>query len=193
MGASFVIDLFGAIQRERKSAVASLTAARAEAETVRLAWLAELLSSYSDARYYQEVLALTRDTINTRKETVDITRGQYEAGAATEYEVAEAQALLSTARAALPQYAALFDANVYAIATLLNEPAARIMTQMQKGAAQLPTLRGLRSGIPADLLRNRPDVRSAEANLAAAVAVTALTSDTLRAGISPVLLAEMHA
>jgi multidrug efflux system outer membrane protein len=170
LGASFVIDLFGGIQRERESAIAAVSAARADAETGRLAWLAELLADYSDARYYQEVLALTRDTIKARKETVDITRSQLAAGAATEYEVAEAQALLSTARASLPQYAALFDAKVYAIATLLNEPAGPILSQMQKGAAQLRTPGGASTGVPADLLRNRPDVRSAEAELTAAVA-----------------------
>jgi multidrug efflux system outer membrane protein len=168
--ASFVIDLFGGIQREREGALAAVTAAQADVETVRLAWLAELLGAYADARYYQEVLALTRDTIKAREETVDITRSQYESGAATEYEVAEAQALLSTARAALPQYAALFDAEVYTIATLLNEPADPIMKQLQKGAAQLRTPSGGATGVPADVLRNRPDVRSAEAELAVALA-----------------------
>ncbi|WP_372803219.1 efflux transporter outer membrane subunit [Paracoccus seriniphilus] len=184
LGASMVIDLFGGIRRERESAMASLTAARAEAETIRLAWLAELLSAYSDARYYQEVMALTRKTINARKETVNITRSQFEAGAATEYEVAEAQALLSTAQASLPQYSALFDANVYAIATLLNEPAGPIMTQMQKGSPQLSTPGGGRTGVPADLLRNRPDVRRAEADLAAAVAEIGVAEAALYPSLS---------
>ncbi len=184
LGAAFVLDLFGGIKRERESASASLTAAKAEAETVRLAWLAELLSAYSNARYYQEVMALTRTTISTRNETVEITRSQLEAGAATEYEVAEAQALLSTARASLPQYAALFDANIYAIATLLNEPASPIVAQMQKGAPQLRTPGNARTGVPADLLRNRPDVRSAEADLAAAMANVGVAEAALYPSLS---------
>lgn len=184
LGASFVLDLFGGIKRERQSAAASLTSARAEAETVRLAWLAELLAAYSDARYYQEVMALTRATISARQETVDITSSQFKAGAATEYEVAEAQALLSTARASLPQYAALFDANVYAIATLLNEPAGPITTQMQKGSRQLTTPANAKTGVPADLLRNRPDVRSAEADFAAAVANAGVAEAALYPSLS---------
>ncbi len=184
LGAGFVIDLFGSIRRERESALASLSAARADAETVRLAWLAELIAAYSDARYFQEVLALTRDTIKAREETVDITRSQYEAGAATEYELAEAQALLSTARASLPQYAALFDARVYAIATLLNEPAGPILRRLQNGAAQLRTPGGAHTGVPADLLRNRPDVRSAEAELAAAVAEVGVAEAALYPSLS---------
>lgn len=184
LGASLVIDLFGGIRREREAAVASLTAARAEEETVRLAWLAELIAAYSDARYYQEAMALTRTAIATREETVSITRSQFNAGAATEYEVAEARALLSTARADLPQFAALFDANVYAIATLLNEPAGPIKAQMQKGAPQLSSPGDVRTGVPADLLRNRPDVRSAEAELAAAVANVGVAEAALYPALS---------
>ncbi|MBB94127.1 MAG: RND transporter [Rhodobacteraceae bacterium] len=170
LGAAYVIDIFGGYRRERQAAEANVVAAQADVETVRLAWLAELVAAYSDARYNQAALELTRQTIAAREETVEITQGQFNAGAATEYEVAQAQALLATARANLPQYAALFDANVYAIATLLNEPAGPIMSAMQRGAAQLRTPGGGNTGVPADLLRNRPDVRSAEADLAAAVA-----------------------
>lgn len=170
LDAALVLDFFGGIRREQEGAAASLDSARAEAEATRLAWLAELVGGYSDARHYQEALALTRNTIRTREETVRITRDKYSAGGATQYEVAEAEALLSTARAELPQYAALFDASVFAIATLLNEPAGPLVTRMQKGAAQLwPPRRGT-TGIPADLLRNRPDIRRAEADLAAAMA-----------------------
>ncbi len=184
LGASLVIDLFGGIRRGREAALASLSGAQADAETVRLAWLAELVAAYSNARYYQEVLALTRATIGSREETVAITRTKFEAGAATEYEVAEAQALLSTARAGLPQYAALFDANVYAIATLLDEPAGPIMAQMQRGSPQLSTPGTARTGVPADLLRNRPDVRRAEADLAAAVAGVGVAEAALYPSLS---------
>ena len=170
LGAAYVIDIFGGYRREREAAEANLVAAQADVETTRLAWLAELVAAYSNARYYQAALELTRQTISAREETVSITEGQYNAGAATEYEVAQAQALLATARANLPQYAALFDSNVYAIATLLNEPAGPILSAMQRGAPQLRTPGGQATGVPADLLRNRPDVRSAEADLAAAVA-----------------------
>lgn len=169
LGASWVIDLFGGIRREREAAAASLAGSRDDAETVRLAWLAELVSAYSNARYNQEAMTLTRTTIKTRQETVNITKSQFEAGASTEYELAEAQALLSTARADLPEFAAAFDSNVFAIATLLNEPSSKIVALMQKGSPQLPAPRDGATGVPADLLRNRPDVRSAEADLAAAV------------------------
>lgn len=170
LGASLVLDLFGGIRRERESALASVREYQADVQTARLAWLADLIAAYANARYYQAAVALTEESISAREETVAITRRQYDAGAATEYELAEAEALLATARADVPQYTALFNSNVFAIATLLDEPAAPILAEMHKSAPQLSAAEKAESGVPAELLHNRPDIRSAEANLAAAVA-----------------------
>ncbi|NTI78539.1 efflux transporter outer membrane subunit [Rhizobium rhizogenes] len=180
LSASLVIDMFGGIRREREAANANLSAAKDDLEKTRLAWLADIIAAYADARYYQEATALTQESINSRVQTVSITKNKYDAGAATEYELAEAQALLDAARADLPQYRAEFNANVFAIAALLNEAADPIMAQMQKGAAQLRTPGKVPTGVPADLLRNRPDVRYYEGLLHAAVAdVGVATADML--------------
>ncbi|SIS70426.1 efflux transporter outer membrane subunit [Phaeovulum vinaykumarii] len=179
LGAAYVLDLFGGVRRAREGARADVVSARAAEETTRLAFLAELVAAYSDARYYQEALALSRQTIAARAETVEITRRQFAAGAATEYELAQAEALLQTARADLPQYAAQFDARVFAIATLLAEPAGPLRTRLQRGAPQLRIPGGSRTGVPADLLRNRPDVRGAEADLASAVAAVGVAEADL--------------
>ncbi|MDP5218846.1 efflux transporter outer membrane subunit [Ruegeria sp. 2205SS24-7] len=168
--ASYVIDLFGGVRRERESAAAELVAAQADVETTRLAWLAELIAAYSNARYYQTAITITRQTISDREQTLEITRRQFEFGDATEYAVAEAEALLAAAKAGVPEFRALFNSNVFAIGTLLNEQSGPIMTRMERGAPQLRTPPAPRTGLPAELLRNRPDVRSSEAALAAAVA-----------------------
>ena len=180
LSASLVLDIFGGIRREREAAIADLAAAQADLEQVRLAWLADVVSAYADARYYQEAIALVRETINAREETVKITAAQYQAGDATEYDLAEAQALLDAARADLPDYLGQFNANVFAIATLLDRPAAPLLKQMERGAPQLRVLNTRQTGVPADLLRNRPDVRYYEAILRSAVAdVGVATSDML--------------
>ncbi len=180
LGASLVLDMFGGIRREREAARADLAAAQADLEQVRLAWLADLIAAYADARYYQEALELARETIKSREETVAVTQRLYDAGDETEYDLAEAQALLDSARADLPNYLAQFNANVFAIASLLNEPAAPLLAQMQKGAAQLRIPGSTAIGVPADLLRSRPDLRYYEGLLQAAVAnVGVSTADML--------------
>lgn len=184
LNASLVLDLFGGLRRESEGAKAGISAAEADLGTARLAWLADLISTYGTARFDQTALALTRQTIATRQKTVEITRHQFEAGSATDYQMAQAQALLDTARADLPNYEARFNANVFALATLLDEPAAPLMAQMQKGARQLRTPGTSTTGVPADLLRNRPDIRSAEASLRQAVAAVGVAEADLYPSIT---------
>lgn len=184
LSAGFVFDLFGGNLRARQGAQAGVLSAEAEAQTVRLAWLAAVVAAYSDARFYQQALELTRDTIAARSRTVEVTRNKVELGSATNFELAQAEALLATARADLPAYEAQFNAQVFRIATLLNEPAPPLLAAMQRGAASLRTPAGPGSGTPADLLRNRPDIRSAEHDLAAAVAAVGVAEADLLPSIS---------
>ncbi|MDB6453607.1 efflux transporter outer membrane subunit [Falsirhodobacter sp. 20TX0035] len=170
LNAQFVIDLFGGVRRARQAALANLGAAQADVGVTRLAYLSSILGAYIDARYYQNALELTRKTIASRQRTLEITQNQRASGAATELDEVQVQALLDSARADLPGLEANFLANVYAMATLLAEPAQPLVARMQRGAPQ-PYPRDTGGiGIPADLVRNRPDVRQAERQFAQAVA-----------------------
>ncbi|WP_172327258.1 efflux transporter outer membrane subunit [Mangrovicoccus sp. HB161399] len=170
LSADLVIDLFGGLRRGRQSAAADLEAARADAGTVRLAYLSALVGAYVDARYYQEALALSRQDIQLRRETLAMTEAKVAAGAATRYDQVLARASVNGAEAELPGLEASFLAQVHAIATLLGEPSKPLVAEMQAGRAQPRAHGGIATGIPAELLRNRPDVRSAEQALIAATA-----------------------
>ena len=184
LSAAFVFDLFGGQRRARQGAAAALQSSVDQAQTVRLAWLASVISAYADARFNQQALALTRETISARARTVDITRTKTEMGSATAFELAQAEALLATARADLPGYEAQFNAQVFRLATLLDEPAGPLLSAMQRGAAPLRTPAGPGTGTPADLLRNRPDVRSTEQDLAAALAAVGVAQAAMLPSIS---------
>lgn len=180
LSAGFVFDLFGGARRAREGAEAAEASAQAQAEVTRLAWLAEVISTYSDARYYQQALALTRDTISAREVTLSVNQTMRGLGSATDLDIAQTRALLQTARADLPSFEALFNAQVYRLSTLLNLQAAPLMAQMQQGAPALRIPAGPGAGVPADLLQNRPDVRAAQFDLMQALAgVGVATADTL--------------
>ena len=168
-GASYVFDLFGGNLRSRQQAEANLEAAAFDLGTVRLAYLSGIVGNYIDARYFQETLALTRQTIRSTERTVNLVRQQRDLGAATDLAVAQAEAELATARSALPSLEAGFTAAVIRISTLLGEPAAPLIADLQRGAAQPSPSRDVGIGIPANLLRSRPDVAAAERRYAAAV------------------------
>ncbi|QDA35828.1 efflux transporter outer membrane subunit (plasmid) [Paracoccus liaowanqingii] len=180
LSAGFVFDLFGGARRAREGASAAYASAEAEVQVTRLAWLAEVINAYSDARFNQQALALTRETIRAREGTLEVTRNMLSLGLATDYDIAQTEALLQTAQADLPSYEAQFNAQVYRLSTLLNLQAGPLMAQMQAGSGALRIPPGPGTGVPADLLRNRPDVRAAQQDLAQALAeVGVATADML--------------
>lgn len=180
LSADFVFDLFGRARRAHEGASAAYAAAEAQVEVIRLAWLAEVIGTYSDARFHQQALALTRETIRARQATLEITNNALSLGMASDFDIAQTEALLQSAQAELPVHQAQFAAQVYRLSTLLNRQAAPLMTEMQRGAGALRIPPGPGAGVPADLLRNRPDLRAAQHDLVQALAAVGVaTADML--------------
>ncbi|WP_068306492.1 efflux transporter outer membrane subunit [Pararhodobacter sp. CCB-MM2] len=169
--ASLILDFFGAERRAREGAIATLQSTELGVGEARLAFVSALISNYIDLRYYQEALAITRQSIGSRRETLELVQVQRRMGATTELSEAQTQAALDDALAALPALERGFYAASYAIATLLAQPAQVLEDRLERGSPQpVPHGANANAGVPADLLRNRPDVRSAERDYAAAVA-----------------------
>jgi multidrug efflux system outer membrane protein len=167
---SWLLDLFGQYRRSKESALASLDSAYATADVARLAFLQDLANSYIDARFFQERLALSKDNLRSRQETYELTQFQLEAGAASRLDVVQAEGLVQSTQAEIPGLETNFRVAAHHIATLLGLPASALLAELQKGAPQPIFRAGIISGVPADLIRNRPDIRRAERDLAAAVA-----------------------
>ncbi|KPH05632.1 efflux transporter outer membrane subunit (plasmid) [Rhizobium acidisoli] len=188
---SWLLDFFGQYRRSRESAIASLGAAYATADNAKLTFLKDLVESYIDARYYQERIALSQASVKSRQQTYELTQLQLKAGAASRLDVVQAEGLVQSTKADIPGLEKSFTESAHHIATLLGMPASSLMGELQNSAGQ-PVFRGdIRAGIPADLIRNRPDIRKAERDLAAAVAdigaaeAQLYPSITLSGSISP--------
>lgn len=188
---SWFLDLFGQYRRAKEGAAASLDAAYASADVAKLAYLSDLVTSYINARYYQERIAIARKNLASRRETLDLTKLQLEAGAASRLDVVQSEGLVNSTLADLPGLETSFRQSAHHIATLLGLPASALIADLQKGAPQPLARRSVNAGVPADLIRNRPDIRRAERELAAAVAEIGVAeaqlypSITLGGSISP--------
>lgn len=169
LSVSWLVDIWGQYHRARQSAKASLDEAYASVDTSRLTYLSDLATAYINARYYQAQLAISNEAVKSRRDTLQLTKLQLEAGAASRLDVVQAEGLVNSTLADIPGYEANFYSNAYHISTLLGLPASTLINDLKKNTGQ-PVARGkILSGIPADLIRNRPDIRSAERALAAAV------------------------
>ncbi|MFT4012668.1 MAG: efflux transporter outer membrane subunit [Paracoccus sp. (in: a-proteobacteria)] len=171
LGISWLIDIFGANRAARAGASAQVDAAYLSAEVARLTVASAIASAYVDARYYQEAIALTRQSLESRRRTLSLTREQDVLGSISRVEVLQAEQLVTQAEAALPALELGYDQSVNRLATLTAGRSADIAARLRRGGGSQPRARyQARVGVPADVIRARPDVRVAERNLAAAAA-----------------------
>lgn len=188
---SWIIDLFGQYRRAKEGAKATLDASYANADVARLTFLSSVITAYVDARYYQERIAIARKNLSSRRETLELTRLQLEAGAASRLDVVQSEGLVNSTLAEIPGLEISFRQSVHRISLLLGLPATSLLADLQKGAAQPYARRSVNAGVPADLIRNRPDIRARERQLAAATAEIGVAeaalypSITLSGSISP--------
>ncbi len=182
--ASWLIDLFGQYRRAKESAEAALDASYDDVNVARLAYLSDLTTSYIEARYNQEALALQRKNLESRRETLKLTNDIKAAGAASSLDVVQAEGLVNTTLAELPGYEAGFHQAANHIATLLGLPATSVTAGLIKGSSQPWPRYNTKVGIPADLIRNRPDIRRAERLLAAQTAAIGVAEAQLYPSLS---------
>ena len=118
LGVSWLIDLFGANRAARRGAGARLDAAYLSAEVARLTVASAIAQAYVDARYYQQATSLTRQSLESRRRTLEMTRQQDVLGSVSRIEVLQAEQLVTQAEAALPALELGFDQSVNRLATL---------------------------------------------------------------------------
>jgi NodT family efflux transporter outer membrane factor (OMF) lipoprotein len=168
VGASWEIDLFGGLQRGVEAADAEARAAEAEHAGVRISVVAEAADAYFQIRGDQARLKFAEDQVATDAHLLDLVRLRQTKGAATDRETAQAQALLSQARATLPPLRTALEAQHNRLDVLMGvQPGT---DSLDLGAvAPIPAVPGVTPDKDAtDLLRRRPDVIAAERRLAAA-------------------------
>jgi len=168
--ASWLLDIFGQYGNARLAAKANLDAAYFSASTARLTFISELINAYIDLRYYQESLALTQSSVATRRETLGLTQTLLDKGAGAQLDVLQAQSALDSTLLQVPALELGFVRGVNRLATLTAQPAAALEAKLQRGAPQPWPRLNVNAGVPADLVRQRPDILAAERAIAAASA-----------------------
>jgi NodT family efflux transporter outer membrane factor (OMF) lipoprotein len=167
--ASWEVDVFGGTRRAVQAAAADIAAGIEDRRAIQVSVAAEVARNYVLLRGYQLEAQLARDNLQLQRESLGLTQEQMNKGVGTQLDVSRAQAEVAATEAAIP----LLERNgwlaVHRIALLLNEPVEKLDFLQQ--ARPIPaTPDAVAVGVPAELLRRRPDIRRAERRLAAATA-----------------------
>ena len=184
LGAAFVLDLFGRGQRATEQARAQRDAQIYQEAAERLAFQAQLVATYLEARFQQASLRSLEQSLAGRQRILGLIREQYALGMSTVLDVTRAEAEIDSARATLPERRAAYQRAVFGIATLLAEPASALLGRMDRDPRQPLPAADPDLGLPVQLVRNRPDVRRAEAELIAATAAIGVATADLYPSLS---------
>lgn len=166
LAASWEIDFWGKFRRELEAANADLDAAGENYRNVLIILLSDVASTYVRLRSCQERLAYAQRNVEIQKGTLESAQRRFHAGKAPEMDVQQARLNLKQTESTIPPLVkAMWDANCQ-LCVLLGIPAQQLFEQLDCGP--IPTAPPeLMVGVPADLLRRRPDIRRAEREAAA--------------------------
>ena len=165
--AAWEIDLFGRVTRRIEAATADAQA-RVEAQrAVRVSLLAELALNYIEYRAYEKRTELARGNIDTLEQTLDIVRVRHESGLADELQLAQAESNLAAEQSRMPPLETGRDRAAHRLAVLVGQRPGTLAELLATRESMPSASPQVAVGIPADLLRRRPDLRRAESELAA--------------------------
>jgi NodT family efflux transporter outer membrane factor (OMF) lipoprotein len=167
---SWEVDLWGHVAREVETAAAQATASEEARRDTMVTASAELARDYVMLRGVQRKLAITRENLDTARQSLQLTRDRAAGGVTTDLDVANAAAQVATVEAALPPFEAQQASLVNALSLLLGSQPGALQVELAAARPIPPVPPRVPVGVPAELARRRPDIRQAEANLHAATA-----------------------
>ena len=170
LDASWEVDIFGGTRRNIEAAGADLQAAVEDRRDVLVTLVAEVGTDYLNLRGFQQQLAIVHKNLEVQRHTADITRRRHEVGTTTALDVANADAQVATTAAQIPVLESSARAAIYSLGVLLGREPAALTKELTQEAPIPPTPPKIPVGLPSELVRRRPDIRRAEAQIHAATA-----------------------
>jgi multidrug efflux system outer membrane protein len=164
--AAFQLDLFGRLRRATEASRAELLATEEAQHTVTLTLVSDVASAYFTLLQLDLELQISKDTVKTQEDSVELTSFRLKNGVATRLDVLQAQQVLDTANTQIPDLERLIGQEEDAISILLgNYPGS---VPRGRSLSQQPLPPDVPPGLPSSLLERRPDIREAEQILIAA-------------------------
>ncbi len=182
--ASWEIDFWGKFRRAIESADAQFQAAVADYDNALVSLTADVARAYIIIRTLEKRLNIARLNVDTQKQTLQLAKIRFNGGTTSERDVEQARTVLADTEASIPTLESVLRQQQNALSVLLGMPPSHI-NNLLAGTAQIPAPPAqVAVGIPAQLLRRRPDVRHAELQAAAQSASIGVTKAALYPAIS---------
>ncbi len=170
LDAVWELDLFGGRRRSLESAAANIEAARDGIHTALVSVVAETALDYVQLRGIQQQIVIAQENLKAQERTGEITRQRLSAGFVSALDVANADAQIATTRSQIPVLESSARQLIYALSVLLGRAPADLVSELTATKPIPIAPPEVPVGVPSELLRRRPDIRQAEAQLHAVTA-----------------------
>ncbi len=162
LDASWEADLFGANRRSVEAAKYGMDSAEEDLRNTLVTLIGDVATNYVEARGYQARIALAKRTAASQRATARLTRDKFEAGASSAVDLSNASGQAATTEASIPDLETSYAKSVHRLSVLTGRAPAALAERMKRVKAIPKPKLPIPTGIPADILLTRPDVRLAE-------------------------------
>ncbi len=176
---SWEIDFWGRIDRSIESADASLAASMEDYRDVLVVLYADVSTNYVEVRALQDRIKYVRGNIKTQRKSLQLTKDRFNAGLAPLLDVQQAELNLAMTESSLPTLEMLLVRTINRLGVLLGEHPDALHVELAKPTSIPKMLEHITVGLPVELLRQRPDIRQAERELAAQTALIGVATADL--------------
>ncbi len=160
------LDFWGQFRRAVEANADLLDASVENYDGAIVTLLGDVATNYANMRTFEQRIKYAEDNVKVQQDTLDIVEARFKVSTISELDVDQARSTLNSTKAAVEELQIGLRESITALCTLLGMPPEDLLARL--GPAPIPTAPPeVAIGIPADLLRRRPDVRAAERNLAA--------------------------
>lgn len=179
VSASWEVDLFGRVRRSVEASDARFQGSEEDQRDVLIAVIAEVAAAYFDVRTVQQRLAVARANLESQSRIVELTRIRFEGGIASSLDVAQAESIQASTRTVIPPLEAQLARQMNRLSVLLGENPGPLAAELAPPAPIPAPPAELTVLLPVDMVRQRPDIRFAERQLAAQTALIGVATADL--------------
>jgi NodT family efflux transporter outer membrane factor (OMF) lipoprotein len=170
LDAAWELDIFGGVRRSVEAADAEVRFAVEDSRDALITLVSEVALNYVELRGFQQEIVIARSNLAAQQQTAELTRKRFQGGLVGALDVANADAQVATTASQIPVLETSSQQAIYNLSVLLGLEPAALLAELSSASSIPANPPEVPMGIPSDLLRRRPDIRRAEAQIHSATA-----------------------
>jgi multidrug efflux system outer membrane protein len=171
LDAAWELDIFGGTRRNIEAADADILAAVEDRRDILVTLASEVAINYIELRGFQQEIIIAHNNLKAQQDNAEVVRKRYEGGFVSALDLANANAQVATTLSQIPLLETSAQQTIYTISVLLGQQPETLLEELSPASSIPLPPPEIPAGLPSEILRQRPDIRRAEAQVHSATAL----------------------